>query len=173
MSSFGSTSLFLSFVSELFSQHLGRAYHLQHCYKYITSTFERSSMTLCILCNFWRISHSEGELGLSSSKLTKSNINVIHRILCNIFLMALCKDQTEMYSTKILTSALAIFDASGEFIIVLWFNEKNKLKRTIHSRNLFHSGSYHIIQVHLVLKNYSKWSVYLIFTNLSYELPLL
>lgn len=32
--------------------------------------------------------------------------------------MALCEDQTEMYSTKILTSALAIF-ASGEFIRVL------------------------------------------------------
>lgn len=33
--------------------------------------------------------------------------------------MTLCEDQTEMYSTKILTSALAIFDASGEFIRVL------------------------------------------------------
>lgn len=74
--------LCLSFFPQPF---LDRVYHLQHCYKYITSTFERSSMTLCILCNFWRVSHSEGELGLSSSKMTKSNINVIHRILYTFF----------------------------------------------------------------------------------------
>lgn len=36
-------------------------------------------------CNFWRISHSEKEMGLSSSKMTKSNINVVHRMLYSFF----------------------------------------------------------------------------------------
>lgn len=82
----------------------------------------------------------------------QSNINVVHRMLYRFFFKALCEDQTEIYSTKILTSALAVFDASHEVTRELWFLEPIVLLTLIFSLNHFIWFSKMVLMIHLAFR---------------------